>query len=96
MLKALSEGKYFLFRFFAFSVRKLFRNERFLLIFISSGNEDNTRNHKQEPKLSFLIKAIYSFAHGLEAYHEDVCGKEYDGVCPQLKKSFNHSTFFVR
>lgn len=64
--------------------------------FDSTGNEDLTKNHKQEPKLSFLIKAIYTMAYGLQAYHEDVCGKEFVGVCPQLQKSFNHSIFFVR
>lgn len=62
----------------------------------STGNEDNTKNHKQEPKLSFLVKAIYTMAYGLQAYHEDVCGKDFVGVCPQLQKSFNHSIFFVR
>lgn len=61
----------------------------------STGNEDNTKNHKQEPKLSFLVKAIYTMAYGLQAYHEDVCGKDFIGVCPQLQKSFNHSIFFV-
>lgn len=35
-------------------------------------------------------------AYGLQAYHEDVCGKEFVGVCPQLHKSFNHSIFLVR
>lgn len=46
--------------------------------------------------MSFLIKAIYTMAYGLQAYHEDVCGKDFVGVCPQLQKSFNHTTFFVR
>lgn len=62
----------------------------------STGKEDNTVNHRQEPKMSFLIKAIYTMAYGLQAYHEDVCGKDFVGVCPQLQKSFNHTTFFVR
>lgn len=62
----------------------------------STGYEDIRKNHRQEPKLSFLIKAIYTMAYGLQAYHEDVCGKSFIGVCPQLQKSFNHSIFFVR
>jgi hypothetical protein len=83
------------------------------LFLMLAGNEDITKNHKQEPKLSFLIKAIYTMAYGLQvglemwlrrgnnknvssqAYQEDVCGKYYVGICPQLHKSFNHSTFFV-
>lgn len=62
----------------------------------STGKEDNTVNHRQEPKMSFLIKAIYTMAYGLQAYHDDVCGSSFVGVCPQLQKSFNHTTFFVR
>lgn len=65
------------------------------LIYFSKGNEDLTKNHKQEPKLNFLIKAIYTLAYGLQSYHDDVCGKDFVGVCPQLQKSFNHSKFFV-
>lgn len=66
-----------------------------LSLSLVAGNEDNTKNHKQEPKLNFLIKAIYTMAYGLQAYHDDVCGKDFIGVCPQLAKSFNHSKFFV-
>lgn len=62
---------------------------------VYEGNEDLTKNHKQEPKLNFLIKAIYTLAYGLQSYHDDVCGKDFIGVCPQLQKSFNHSKFFV-
>lgn len=68
----------------------------FLISQHSTGNEDLTTNHRQEPKLSFLIKAIYTLAYGLQAYQEDVCGKDFVGVCPQIHKSFNHSIFFVR
>ncbi|CRL04842.1 CLUMA_CG017895, isoform A [Clunio marinus] len=59
-----------------------------------TGYEDNTKNHRQEPKLSFLVKAIYTMAFGLQAYHDDVCGKDFIGVCPKLEKSFNHTIFF--
>jgi hypothetical protein len=34
-------------------------------------------------------------AHGLQMYKDEVCGKDYIGACPSLKKSFNHSIFFV-
>lgn len=63
--------------------------------FFLTGHEDLTKNHRQEPKLNFLIKAIYTLAYGLQTYHEDVCGKDFIGACPQLSKSFNHSRFFV-
>lgn len=67
----------------------------FLSAFFLTGHEDLTKNHRQEPKLNFLIKAIYTLAYGLQTYHEDVCGKDFIGACPQLSKSFNHSRFFV-
>jgi hypothetical protein len=62
---------------------------------ICTGNESLRKNHKQEPKLSFLVNAIYVYAYALEAYSNDVCGRD-QAACPALKKSFNHSTFFVR
>lgn len=80
-----------------FSARSLSRFLFFLGCFRrhATGSEDLTKNHRQEPKLSFLIKAIYTMAYGLQAYHDDVCGREFIGVCPKLHKSFNHSIFFV-
>jgi hypothetical protein len=68
----------------------------FLSLRHATGYEDLKKNHRQEPKLSFLIKAIYTMAYGLEAYQETVCGKDFVGVCPEMKKSFNHSIFLVR
>lgn len=61
----------------------------------STGHENLSRNHKQEPKLSFLVKALYTYAYALQAYKDDVCGRDYVGACQSLKKSFNHSLFFV-
>ncbi|KAG5684310.1 hypothetical protein PVAND_013545 [Polypedilum vanderplanki] len=58
-----------------------------------TGYESLRKNHKQEPKLSFLVNAIYVYAYALEAYSHDVCGRD-GGACNALKKSFNHSTFF--
>ncbi|KAL7030586.1 hypothetical protein ACKWTF_006714 [Chironomus riparius] len=59
-----------------------------------TGHENLSRNHKQEPKLSFLVKALYTYAYALQAYKDDVCGRDYVGACQNLKKSFNHSLFF--
>lgn len=79
-----------LFRLFSRS-RKL--NAHFLIF---TGKESLRRNHKQEPKLSFLVKALYTMATALQRYRDDICGKEIVGVCPRLQKSFNHSIFYVR
>lgn len=79
----------------SFSSLSLLSFSHFLVGRHSTGDEDLTKNHRQEPKLSFLIKAIYTMAYGLQAYHEDVCGKDFVGICPKLQKSFNHSIFFV-
>lgn len=60
------------------------------------GKESLRKNHKQEPKLSFLVKALYTMAYALDAYRAEICGRDTVGVCQKLEKSFNHSTFFVR
>jgi len=50
-------------------------------------------NYKQDPKLSFVIKAIYTLAYGLHNMVLDVCGS-FQGICQNLHP-FNGSLFKV-
>ncbi|KAG8290471.1 Metabotropic glutamate receptor 1 [Homalodisca vitripennis] len=49
-----------------------------------AGNERLSERYKQDPKLSFVIKAIYTLAYGLHNLQQDVCGRDWVGICPQL------------
>ncbi|XP_030754037.1 metabotropic glutamate receptor 5-like isoform X2 [Sitophilus oryzae] len=49
------------------------------------------KDYKQDPKLSFVRKAIYSFAYALHNMHNDICGKGL-GVCKDILP-FNGSLF---
>lgn len=59
------------------------------------GKEKLNEKYKQEPKLSFVIKAIYTMAYGLHDMVQDVCGRGGTGLCPDLFP-FNGSLFKVR
>lgn len=82
-----------LFRIFSVRVKS---NENFTHFLTIAGKESLRKNHKQEPKLSFLVKALYTMAYALNTFRDDVCGRDTVGVCQKLQKSFNHSIFFVR
>lgn len=58
------------------------------------GEENLATNYKQDSKLSFVIKAIYTLAHGLHNMRNDVCGKNYVGLCEKLLP-FNGSLYKV-
>lgn len=47
------------------------------------GQESLKTNYKQDPKLSFVIKAIYSVAHALHNMIQTICGP-ISGFCPQM------------
>ncbi|XP_054272576.1 metabotropic glutamate receptor 1-like [Macrosteles quadrilineatus] len=49
-----------------------------------TGTERLSDRYKQDPKLSFVIKAIYTLAYGLHNLQQELCGKDHVGVCPQL------------
>ncbi|XP_071448641.1 metabotropic glutamate receptor 1-like, partial [Hetaerina americana] len=57
-----------------------------------TGQERLSDKYRQDPKLSFVIKAIYALAHGLHGLQQDVCGRGSRGLCPQLFP-FNGSLF---
>lgn len=66
-------------------------------IFFFPGKEKLSEKYKQEPKLSFVIKAIYTMAYGLHDMVQDVCGRggrKVAGLCPDLFP-FNGSLFKV-
>ncbi|XP_055633826.1 metabotropic glutamate receptor 1-like [Toxorhynchites rutilus septentrionalis] len=49
-----------------------------------SGNEKLSERYKQEPKMSFVIKAIYTMAYALHALQQDACGRNSVGICPSM------------
>ncbi|XP_069676283.1 metabotropic glutamate receptor 1-like [Periplaneta americana] len=57
-----------------------------------TGREKLSDRYKADPKLSFIIKAIYTMAYGLHNMHQDVCGRDTVGLCPELFP-FNGSLF---
>ncbi|CAG9765198.1 unnamed protein product [Ceutorhynchus assimilis] len=48
-----------------------------------TGNERLEENYKQDAKLSFVIKALYTLAHALHDMQQDICGKNL-GVCDKI------------
>lgn len=58
------------------------------------GREDLSDGYRQDPKLSFVIKAINSFAYGLHNMQQDLCGQDFIGMCDKLLP-FNGSLFKV-
>ncbi|KAJ3665469.1 hypothetical protein Zmor_000962 [Zophobas morio] len=59
---------------------------------LCSGEERLLDNYAQDPKLSFVIKAIYTFAHALHDMQQDKCGNGTTGLCEKLLP-FNGSMF---
>ncbi|PNF32911.1 hypothetical protein B7P43_G01845 [Cryptotermes secundus] len=57
-----------------------------------TGREKLSDRYKADPKLSFIIKAIYTMAYGLHNMHQDVCGRDAVGLCSDLFP-FNGSLF---
>uniref|UniRef100_A0A336LKC4 CSON009533 protein n=1 Tax=Culicoides sonorensis TaxID=179676 RepID=A0A336LKC4_CULSO len=58
-----------------------------------TGKEDLSEKYKQEPKLSFVIKAIKTMAIALHQLQQDICGVNVTGLCPKLYP-FNGTLFF--
>lgn len=55
--------------------------------------EDLSSSYRQDSKLSFVCKAIYTLAYALHNMQQDVCGHGFVGVCPNLTQGFNRSVF---
>lgn len=60
-----------------------------------TGYERLADKYKQEPKLSFVIKAIKTMALALHQFKQDICGMKYAGPCPKMFP-FNGTQFYVR
>jgi len=41
--------------------------------------------YKQDTKLAFIVKAIYTLAHGLHLMQSEICGDPQLGYCPDMK-----------
>lgn len=65
-----------------------------MFFIIILGDETLVENYKQDPKLSFVIKAIYTLAHALHDMHQDICGLTF-GLCDKIIP-FNGSLLKVR
>ena len=51
---------------------------------ITSGNESLSTGYKQDTKLGFIVKALYTLAHSLHNMQRDLCGDTSAGVCPAM------------
>ncbi|XP_075227650.1 metabotropic glutamate receptor 1-like [Lycorma delicatula] len=51
---------------------------------LCTGKENLSDRYEQDPKLSFVIKSIYTAAYGLHNLHQDICGKNTIGVCSEM------------
>ena len=49
-----------------------------------SGNESLSTGYKQDTKLGFIVKALYTLAHSLHNMQRDLCGDPSAGVCPAM------------
>ena len=50
----------------------------------TSGNETLSTGYKQDTKLGFIVKALYTLAHSLHNMQRDLCGDTSAGVCPAM------------
>ncbi|XP_063697705.1 metabotropic glutamate receptor 1-like [Culicoides brevitarsis] len=60
---------------------------------VCTGKEDLSEKYKQEPKLSFVIKAIKTMAIALNQLQQDTCGTNFTGACSKMYP-FNGTLFF--
>ena len=61
----------------------------------ASGNESLSAGYKQDTKLGFIVKAIYTLAHSLHHMQEELCGDTSKGVCDKMKP-FNGKLYRVK
>ncbi|KAK0083329.1 hypothetical protein PV325_008966 [Microctonus aethiopoides] len=55
-----------------------------------TGNESLATNYQEQKKNGYVMKAIWTIAHGLHNMITEVCGANYYGTCEEMKP-FNHS-----
>ena len=54
------------------------------ILSLASGNESLSAGYKQDTKLGFIVKALYTLAHSLHNMQRDLCGDTSAGVCPAM------------
>ena len=59
------------------------------------GDESLQAGYKQDTKLGFIVKAIYTLAHSLHHMQEELCGDTSKGVCDKMKP-FNGKLYRVK
>lgn len=59
-----------------------------------AGNESLSKDYTQDSKLGFVVNAIHTMAHALDAMYRDVCGKTSAGLCDAMKPV--NGTVFLR
>jgi len=58
------------------------------------GRESLREDYTQDSKLGFVVNAIYTMAHALDAMFRDVCGETSPGLCDAMKPV--NGTVFLR
>lgn len=56
------------------------------------GHESLRTDYTQDSKLGFVVNAIYTMAHALNAMFRDMCGETSPGLCDAMRP-VNGSTF---
>ncbi|XP_011297984.1 metabotropic glutamate receptor 1 isoform X2 [Fopius arisanus] len=59
---------------------------------ICTGEERLEERYSQDPKMSFVMKSFWAMAHGLHSMLEEICGRDYSGVCKEMYP-FNGTLF---
>ncbi|XP_012276016.1 metabotropic glutamate receptor 1 isoform X2 [Orussus abietinus] len=59
---------------------------------VCTGTEKLSERYKQDPKMSFVMKSFWAMAHGLHSMLEEICGRNYYGVCEEVHP-FNGTLF---
>jgi len=56
----------------------------FVAFFKKTGKEKLSDKYKQDTKMAFVMKSIWTMAYGLHNMQQDLCGKQTTGLCPQM------------
>ena len=51
---------------------------------VCTGKEKLSEKYKQDTKMAFVMKSIWTMAYGLHNMQQDLCGRNFSGLCPQM------------
>jgi hypothetical protein len=51
---------------------------------LCTGKEKLSEKYKQDTKMAFVMKSIWTMAYGLHNMQQDLCGRNTTGLCPQM------------